>query len=338
MFNLEAIVDLPLIWFGLIMAAVLLYVILDGFDLGIGVLFPFAPSDQCRDRMMNSIAPFWDGNETWLVMGGGGLFAAFPLAYAVLMPALYIPVIIMLLGLIFRGVAFEFRFKAVTSRRLWDYAFHFGSLVAVFMQGAILGAVVQGVAVEGRRFAGGPFDWLNAYSVMTGLALIFGYALLAATWLIMKTEDVTQAWARKVAAYVLGYVGLFLAIVSISMPVMNADVARFWFSLPNLFYLAPVPLVTAILFVLIWRDLRAGSEYRPFLLSIGIFLMGYLGLGISLWPWIVPFAITFRQAAAAPESQSLLLVGTVVMLPVVLAYTGYCYYLFRGKASHEGAY
>ncbi|MBI9086465.1 MAG: cytochrome d ubiquinol oxidase subunit II [Desulfobacterales bacterium] len=338
MFNLEAIVDLPLIWFGLIMTAVLLYVILDGFDLGIGVLFPFAPSDQCRDRMMNSIAPFWDGNETWLVMGGGGLFAAFPLAYAVLMPALYIPVTIMLLGLIFRGVAFEFRFKAVTSRRLWDYAFHFGSLVAVFMQGAILGAVVQGVAVEGRRFAGGPFDWLNAYSVMTGLALIFGYALLAATWLIMKTEDVTQAWARKVAAYVLGYVGLFLAIVSISMPVMNADVARLWFSLPNLFYLAPVPLVTAILFVLIWRHLRMGSEYRPFFLSIGIFLMGYIGLGISLWPWIVPFAITFRQAAAAPQSQSLLLVGTVVMLPVVLAYTGYCYYLFRGKASHESAY
>lgn len=338
MFNLEAIVDLPLIWFALIMTAVLLYVILDGFDLGIGVLFPFAPSDQCRDRMMNSIAPFWDGNETWLVLGGGGLFAAFPLAYAVLMPALYIPVIIMLLGLIFRGVAFEFRFKAVASRRLWDFAFHFGSLVAVFMQGAILGAVVQGVAVDGRQFAGSSFDWLNAYSVMTGLALIFGYALLSATWLIMKTEDVTQAWARKVAAYVLGYVGLFLAIVSISMPMMNADVARLWFSLPNLYYLFPVPLVTVILFVLIWRDLRLGSEYRPFFLSIGIFLMGYIGLGISLWPWIVPFAITFRQAAAAPESQSLLLVGTVVMLPVVLAYTGYCYYLFRGKASHESAY
>jgi cytochrome bd ubiquinol oxidase subunit II len=288
--------------------------------------------------MMNSIAPFWDGNETWLVLGGGGLFAAFPLAYAVLMPALYIPVIIMLLGLIFRGVAFEFRFKAVRSQRLWDYAFHFGSLVTAFSQGVIIGAAVQGVAVAGRRFAGGPFDWLNAYSVMTGVALIFGYALLGGTWLIMKTEDVTQAWARKVAAYVLGYVGLFLAIVSISMPMMNSDVAALWYGHPTIYYLLPVPVVTALLFARIWWDLRRGSEYGPFLLSIGIFLMGYLGIGLSLWPYIVPFAITFRQAAAAPESQSLLLVGAVVMLPVVLAYTAYCYYTFRGKASHESAY
>jgi cytochrome d ubiquinol oxidase subunit II len=339
MFSFESFLDLPLIWLGLIGTAIFLYVLLDGFDLGIGILFPFAPSDQCRDRMMNSIAPFWDGNETWLVLGGGGLFAAFPLAYAILMPALYFPVIIMLLGLIFRGVAFEFRFKAHgRSRRIWDYAFHFGSLVATLMQGMILGAFVQGVKVSGRSFAGGPFDWLNAYSVMTGVALVFGYALLGATWLVMKTDEGTQEWARRSASYVLGYVGLFLGIVSLSMPMMNADVRALWFSVPNLFYLLPVPLVTAGLFVFIWRDLHRGEEYRPFLMSLGVFLMGYIGLSISLWPWLVPFEVTFRQAAAAPTSQSLLLIGTVFLLPLVLAYTGFCYYLFRGKASHESAY
>ena len=338
MFSFEGFVDLPLIWFGLIGTAIFLYVLLDGFDLGVGILFPFAPTDQCRDRMMSSIAPFWDGNETWLVLGGGGLFAAFPLAYSILMPALYIPVIFMLLGLIFRGVAFEFRFKANRSRPVWDYAFHFGSLVATFMQGMILGAFVQGVKVSGRGFAGGPFDWLNAYSVMTGMALVFGYALLGSTWLVMKTEDNTQAWARKCAAYVLGYVGLFLAIVSISMPLMNPGIKALWFSLPTFFYLLPIPMVTVGLFVMIWRDLHKGNELRPFLLSLGVFLTGYLGLGISLWPWLVPFEITFRQAAAAAPSQSLLLVGTAVMLPLVLAYTGYCYYIFRGKATHESAY
>ena len=339
MFSFESFLDLPLIWYGLLGTALFLYVLLAGFDLGLGILFPFAPSDQCRDRMMNSIAPFWDGNETWLVLAGGGLFAAFPLAYAILMPALYIPVILMLLGLIFRGVAFEFRFKAVgRSRLIWDYSFHFGSLTAAFMQGMLLGAFVRGVEVQGRSFAGGPFDWLNAYSVMTGVAIIFGYALLGATWLVMKTDGITQEWARKGASYVLGYVGVFLGIVSISMPMMNSDVRTLWFSLPNLFYLLPVPLVTAFLFVMIWRDLHQGRENRPFFLSIGVFLMGYIGLAISLWSWLVPFQITFRQAAAAPTSQSLLLVGTVVMLPVVLAYTAFCYYLFRGKVSHESAY
>ena len=322
MFNFATFLDLPLIWYALIGVALFLYVLLDGFDLGVGILFPFAPSDQCRDRMMNSIAPFWDGNETWLVLGGGGLFAAFPLAYAILMPAFYIPVILMLLGLIFRGVAFEFRFKAVRSRRVWDYAFHFGSIVATFMQGMLLGAFVQGVKVDGRSFAGGPFDWLNAYSVMVGMALVFGYALLGATWLVMKTDGITQEWARRCAAYVLSYVGLFLAIVSISMPMMNPGVRALWFSLPNLYLLLPIPLCSVALLILIWRDLHKGKEYRPFFLSFGVFVTGYLGLGISLWPWLVPFQVTFRQAAAAGPSQSLLLVGTLVMLPVVLTYTG----------------
>ncbi len=339
MFSFESFVDLPLIWWGLIATAIFLYVLLDGFDLGVGILFPFAPSEQCRDRMMNSIAPFWDGNETWLILGGGGLFAAFPLAYVVLMPALYLPVIIMLLGLIFRGVAFEFRFKDTGKfRRIWDIAFHFGSLLAAFMQGMIIGTIVQGIEVDGRSFAGSAFDWLSAYSVMTGVALIFGYALLGATWLVMKTDGETQEWARKSASYAIGYVAIFLAIVSISMPIMNPEIRALWFSLPNFFFLFPIPTASLILLIMIWRDLQAGREYRPFLLSFGVFLTGYLGIAISMWPYVVPFEITFRQAAAAPESQSLLLVGTVIMLPLILLYVGFCYYIFRGKASHESAY
>jgi cytochrome bd ubiquinol oxidase subunit II len=339
MFSLEGFVDLPLVWYGLIATAIFLYVLLDGFDLGVGILFPFAPSDSCRNRMMNSIAPFWDGNETWLVLGGGGLFAAFPLAYAILMPALYMPVILMLLGLIFRGVAFEFRFKATgRSRKLWDYSFHFGSLGATFMQGMLLGAFVQGVEIQGRSFAGGAFDWLNAYSVMVGAALVFGYALLGATWLVMKTDGITQEWARKCAGYVLGYVGIFLGLVSISMPMMNADVKALWFSLPNFFYLLPIPVSSLVMLVMIWRGLHKGKERLPFFMSVGVFLTGYLGLGISLWPWLVPFNVSFRQAAAVPESQSLLLVGTIVMLPLILGYVGYCYYLFRGKSSDETLY
>lgn len=339
MFSLEHIIDLPLVWGGLIATAVFFYVLLDGFDLGCGILFPFAPSHKCRDRMMNSIAPFWDGNETWLVLGGGGLFAAFPLAYAVLMPALYIPVILMLLGLILRGVAFEFRFKAQVGHRfLWDYAFHGGSLLAAFMQGIILGGYVQGIEVTGRSFSGGPFDWLTPFALMTGVGVVFGYALLGATWLVMKTEDDTQKWARKTAGYVLGVVGVFMGLVSLSVPFLNKDIAEFWFSTPNIWLLMPIPLVTGVLFLLIWRDLRGGAEYRPFLSSLGIFLLGYLGLGISLWPWAVPFVFTLEQAAAAPEPQSFLLVGAVVMLPIILAYTAYSYYVFRGKSGHEPHY
>lgn len=340
MFDFSATLNLPLIWGMLIAAAVFLYVFLDGFDLGVGILFPFAPSDKCRDRMMNSIAPFWDGNETWLVLGGGGLFAAFPLAYAILMPAFYMPIVMMLMGLIMRGVAFEFRFKASSrSRPVWDYVFHFGSLIAAFCQGLILGAFVQGVEVSGRQFSGGPFDWATGFSLMTGIAMVFGYALLGATWLVMKTEDITQAWSRKVAAYALVFVGAAMILVSICMPFMNQVIEHFWFSTPNIYYLACIPLLTASLFVIVWRDLqRQVAEYRPFLASIGIFLLGYLGLGLSLFPWIIPFHYQLSDAAASGPSLSLLLVGVVPLLPLILSYTAYCYYIFRGKTSHEHIY
>ena len=336
MFSFESFLDLPLIWYGLIATVIFLYVLLDGFDLGVGILFPFAPTDACRNRMMNSIAPFWDGNETWLVLGGGGLFAAFPLAYAILMPAFYLPIILMLLGLIFRGVAFEFRFKATgKSRRIWDYSFHVGSLVATFMQGMVLGTFVHGIAVEGRNFAGGPFDWLSPFSFMTGAGLVSGYALLGATWTIMKTEGDTQDWARKCARYMMLCVALFMGLVSLAMPLMNKDIKDLWFSMPNILWLQPMPILSVVFCVMLWRDLGAGREFRPFFLTLGIFLMNYIGIGVSTWPWLVPFKVTLWHAAAAPESQSLLLLGTVFLLPCVLAYTGYCFWVFRGKASHE---
>jgi cytochrome d ubiquinol oxidase subunit II len=338
MFSFENFIDLPLIWVIIIAGAIFLYVLLDGFDLGVGILLPFAPSNQCRYRMINSIAPFWDGNETWLVLGGGGLFAAFPLAYAILLPAFYIPIILMLLGLIMRGVAFEFRFKA-DKKWFWDYVFHFGSVDAAFSQGMILGAFVQGVEVNGRDFAGNPLDWANAFSLMTGIALVFGYTLLGSTWLIMKTDHITQQWAKKVASYVLIFIAIFMCLVSITMPFVHPQVMNIWFTLPNFYYLISIPIITTILFLFIWYDLHQNHhEYRPFFCSIGIFFMGYLGLGISIFPWLIPYQYTIWDAAAYGPSLSLMLCGVIPLLPLILTYTGYCYYVFRGKSNHDTMY
>lgn len=341
MFSFADYIDLPLVWGGIIAGAVLLYVLLDGFDLGIGILFPFAPNDKCRDRMMHSIAPFWDGNETWLVLGGGGLFAAFPLAYSIVMPALYVPILLMLVCLIFRGVAFEFRFKADTSRKLWDYAFHFGSLGAAFLQGVILGGIVQGIEIKDRAFAGSQFDWLSDFSVMTGVATVAGYALLGATWVFMKAEGDLQNWARKCAKYVFIYVLGFMALVSLWVPFLGVKIEERWFGGNNLYYLMPVPIITGLLFLSLWIGLQRDDgkrDWLPFLLALGIFAMGYIGLAISLWPNIVPYDLTLWQAAASPKSQSLLLVGVSVMLPVILGYTGWCYYIFRGKTDDSHGY
>ena len=339
MFDFSPVLDLPLIWGGIIATAIFLYVLLDGFDLGVGILFPFAPSEECRHKMMNSIAPFWDGNETWLVLGGGGLLAAFPLAYAILLPAFYIPIILMLLGLIFRGISFEFRFKArKKTRKIWDYSFHFGSLTAAFFQGLILGSYVQGVAIQGRAFGGGPFDWLSLFSIMTGIALVFGYALLGATWTIMKTDEKTQQWARKITLPILFCVALFMGVVSLWVPLLKDELFHRWFSLPNLIYLSPVPLLTAGAFLTLYMSLIKKKEIAPFFLSISLFSLGYLGLAISLWPWIVPYQVSLWDAAADTKSLSLMLVAVILFLPFVLGYTGYVYYIFRGKSSEHELY
>ena len=331
---------LPLIWGGLIVFAIFLYVLLDGFDIGIGILFPFAPEDNCRSKMMNSIAPFWDGNETWLVLGGGGLLAAFPLAYSVLMPALYLPIIFMLIALVFRGVAFEFRFKSgPKSRPIWDYSFHFGSLFAAFCQGIILGAIIQGFSVEGRAFSGGSFDWLTAFSLMSGLALMVGYSLLGCTWLIFKTDGITQEWARSTALYILVYFIFFIGVVSLWTPHLNQHLYARWFTWPNILYLSPIPIALGFCFIRFIRSIKhKNSEMQPFLLTLIMFILCFIGLVVGLWPWIIPYHIAFTEAAAAPESQLFLLSGAIFILPVILGYTAYSYYVFRGKVSHEQMY
>jgi cytochrome bd ubiquinol oxidase subunit II len=324
-------IDLPLLWAAIIVVGVVMYVLLDGFDLGVGILFPFLPTDEDRDLAMSSVAPIWDGNETWLVLGGAGLFAAFPLAYAVILPGTYLPLLIMLLGLIFRGVAFEFRFKAQKSRHWWDKAFHYGSLAATVAQGLVLGTFIQGFEVEDRQFVGGMLDWLTPFSLMTGAALISGYALLGATWLIMKTEGPLQHRCFRLARGLLLAVLVFVGIVSLWTPLLNPEIAERWFSWPNIAYLSPVPVVTALVAFSLWRSLEGRREVLPFVLSMALFLLSFLGLGISLWPNVIPPDISIWEAAAPPETQIFILIGVAILLPVILAYTGFTYFVFRGK-------
>jgi cytochrome d ubiquinol oxidase subunit II len=330
--------DLTLIWALLIATAVFLYVVMDGFDLGVGILFPVLRSRDDRDVAVNSVAPVWDGNETWLVLGGGGLFAAFPLAYATILPALYMPLILMLLALVFRGVAFEMRFRAISAaaRRWWDRSFSWGSTMAAFCQGIALGALVQGIRVEGRAYAGGWWDWLTPFSVLTGLALVCGYALLGACWLLWKTDGTLQAFCRKLARS-LGLATLcFIAAVSLAMLGLSAPFRARWLTFPAILMAAPVPLLVAALAWRFYRALAALEEVMPFLCALGLFLLSYAGLGISLWPMIVPPSVTIWQAATHPSSQRFLLVGAAVLVPMILAYTGYVYWLFRGKVAAGG--
>ncbi|MBS7542084.1 cytochrome d ubiquinol oxidase subunit II [Ancylobacter oerskovii] len=322
---------LPVIWALLLAVAIALYVVLDGFDLGIGILFPFARSEVEKDQMMNSVAPFWDGNETWLILGGGGLLVAFPLAYSILMPALYLPVIFMLLALVFRGVAFEFRHVADTSRFLWNIAFAGGSTLAAFFQGVLLGGFVQGMKVENNAFAGGPLDWATPFALLCGLGVTAGYALIGAVWLILKTDGAAQARARQHARLLLPVVLVFMGLVSLWTPLAFPRIAERWFSLPNFYYLAPIPVVTLLLAGFVWRWLERGHEHLPFLGVIGLFLLGYLGIGVSIFPHLVPPTLTVWETAAAPASQVFMLIGTVFMLPLILGYVAFVYWTFRGK-------
>jgi cytochrome d ubiquinol oxidase subunit II len=322
---------LPLISAGVIGLAVAMYVVLDGFDLGIGILFPYFPSETERDQLMNSIAPFWDGNETWLVLGGTALFVAFPLAYAVILPAVYLPVILMLLGLVFRGVAFEFRWVAKPHHRRWDVAFASGSSVAAFAQGLILGGVLSGIPVAGGAFAGGAFSWLNPFSLMCGCALIVGYALIGACWIAMKTSAAAEARARRQARLLLGAFIFFIVLVSIWTPLAFPRVAQRWFSWPNILYLSPVPAITAALAITCWRALPGRHPTLAFYSAVGLFVVAFVGLLISTLPYLVPPVITLWQAAAAPRSQAFMLSGMAIMIPVILGYTVFVYRTFRGK-------
>jgi cytochrome bd ubiquinol oxidase subunit II len=332
------VLDLAPLWTILLALAVFYYVVFDGFDLGVGMLYGLARDDAARTTIMNSVAPVWDGNETWLVFGGLGLLAAFPLAFAIIIPAVYFPILMMLLALVFRGVAFEFRFKHVALRRLWDGAFCGGSLVATFAQGVVLGTFIQGFKVEGRHFAGSSFDWVSPFPIAIGGALMFGYGLLGACWLILKTEGELQDWARRAAGICLVAVLVAIAAVSIWTPLARVEIAQRWFSWPNIAFLSPVPIVTALIAFGEWEALRRRHELTPFLGAIALFLMSFIGIAISLWPMIVPYHYTLWQTASSPSTQAFLLIGTLFLLPVILMYTAWSYWVFRGKVSGAAGY
>jgi cytochrome bd ubiquinol oxidase subunit II len=323
--------DLVPIWTLLLAFTVAYYVLFDGFDLGVGMLYRLAPRAAWRPIIMRSILPVWDGNETWLVLGGLGLLGAFPLAFTIIIPAVYFPVIIMLLALVFRGVAFEFRFKSPLAQRFWDAGFSIGSAIATLAQGVVLGTFIQGFNVSGRQFAGSSLDWVSLFAALTAVSLVFGYGLLGAGWLIMKTDGELQAWSRRAARVCL--VGVVLAIVAVSIwtPLLNERVAHRWFSLPNLFWLLPIPVLTALVAISIWLAVDRDNEFWPLLGAVLLFLLSFLGIAVSLWPFIVPYQYTLWQAAADESTQAFLLIGTLLLIPLILVYTAWSYWVFRGK-------
>ena len=331
-------IDFVPVWTVILGLGVFLYVLLDGFDLGVGILYGFAPNREARNLVMNSIAPIWDGNETWLVLGSVGLLAAFPIAFGIIIPAVYFPVLIMLLALVFRGTSFEFRFRDAEHRTFWDHAFNYGSAIATFAQGIVLGSFIQGFENDGKHFTGGSFDCFTPFSIFTGVALIFGYALLGAGWLILKTEGELQAWARRLGRICLLTVGLAVLVVSLWTPLAYPVIAARWFSWPNIAFLAPVPVITAALALWEWRAISGKAEVAPFAAAVALFAMSYLGVAISLWPTIVPHNITLWEAASSPSTQAFLAVGTLFLLPVILMYTGWSYWVFRGKVRADIGY
>ena len=331
--------DLPLIWAIVILFGIMMYIMMDGFDLGIGILYPFFAEKEDRDVMMNTIAPVWDGNETWLVLGGAGLLAAFPLAYAVVLSAFYMPIILMLLALILRGVAFEFRFKAKEhERHFWDKAFIFGSVAATFFQGMILGAYIHGIQVVDGRYAGGPLDWITPFSLFTAVGLLVTYALLGATWLILKTSGELQTTSYRLARNMAFVLLAFIVAVSIWTPLLNQDIAARWFTFPNMLWLSPVPMMVVGFFLLLQRALSKRANTSPFVYALSLVFLGYLGLGISIWPNIIPPDISIYAASSPSQSQSFALVGALIIIPLIIAYTAWGYYVFRGKVSASDHY
>jgi cytochrome bd ubiquinol oxidase subunit II len=327
------------VWFGVIGFGVLMYVLLDGFVLGLGILAPFAEDEGQLDHMMNTAAPIWDGNETWLVLGGAGLLAAFPKAYAIVLSALYLPVLLMLIALVFRGVAFEFRFKATRAKPFWGAAFALGSVFAAFAQGVILGALVEGMPLQEGKYVGGAFDWFSPFSMLTGVAVVFGYALLGTGWLILKTEGRLQATARILSRPLVLVVVAFMALVSAWLPFLDSRILARWFEGTNFLWLSPVPLLVLVNAVALWRAaMREGRDAAPFLLTLCFFGLGFAGLVLGIWPNIVPPSLSIWDAASPPSSQGFVLAGLVVLLPAILGYTWWSYSVFRGKIAADVGY
>jgi cytochrome d ubiquinol oxidase subunit II len=335
---MNQVLDFVPIWTLILGVAVFFYVLLDGFDLGVGILYGLASNTATRNTIMNSIAPIWDGNETWLVLGGLGLLAAFPLAFAIIIPAVYFPILVMLLALVFRGVAFEFRFRDAEHKTFWDQAFNYGSGIATFAQGVVLGSFIQGFQVSGRMFSGTSFDFLTPFSILTGIALLFGYGLLGAGWLILKTEGELQDAARRQGTVCLIGVLAAIGVVSIWTPIMNPAIASRWFVYPNMLFLSAVPVATAIVALVTWRALQGRAEILPFAGGIGLFVLSFVGIAVSLYPMIVPPHLTLREAASSDRTQAFLLVGTLVLLPTILMYSSWSYWVFRGKVRADIGY
>lgn len=333
------IIDFIPLWTMILALAIFLYVLLDGFDLGVGMIYGLIQDRPSRNLIMNSIAPVWDGNETWLILGGIALLAAFPLAFAIIIPAVYFPIFIMLLALIFRGVSFEYHYRDVEHTTFWDRTFYLGSLIATFAQGIILGALIQGFEVNGREFSGGSLDCFTPFSLFTGLALVFGYGLLGAGWLIIKTEGELQKRVRNIGLWFLKGVVAAIIIVSIWTPFLDPDIANRWFSWPNIAYFSIVPILTAGLVYLGWKSLTQHKyEITPFVVAIGLFLISYIGIGLSLFPMIIPHQYTLWQAASSPKTQAFLIVGTLFLLPIILMYSAWSYWVFRGKVRADIGY
>ncbi|HEY8127937.1 MAG TPA: cytochrome d ubiquinol oxidase subunit II [Hyphomicrobium sp.] len=332
-------IDLPLIWAVIIGFGLMMYVIMDGFDLGIGILFPFVPDRGDRDTMVNTVAPVWDGNETWLVLGGAGLLAAFPLAYSVILSAVYLPIIAMLGGLICRGVAFEFRFKADDAHKpTWDRAFSWGSYVATFSQGIVLGSFINGFEVSNRAYAGGALDWLTPFSIFSGLGLLVAYALLGSTWLILKTEGALQQRMRELAKPIVLALLVAIAIVSLWTPLAHPEIASRWFSFPNIIFFSPVPILVVLSSLAILWTIQRHAHATPFVLALVLVFLGYTGLAISIWPNIIPPSVSIWEAASPPQSLGFALVGALFIIPFILLYTAWAYYVFRGKVKAGEGY
>jgi cytochrome d ubiquinol oxidase subunit II len=327
---------LPIIWAGILAFGILVYVILDGFDLGIGILFGTTGNEAYRRQMMASVAPVWDGNETWLLVIGAGLFGAFPVVYAIFLSAFYLPVILLLIGLIFRGVAFEFRYKTESMRGLWDAGFFLGSLVATFVQGAAIGAMVNGLPIEDGKFVGSTFFWLTPFAVCCGIGLILGFCLLGVTWLILKTEGDVRAWAYRRAPWLLAAVLLFLLVVFVYALALNLQVMHRWIDRPILWIF---PLIGAAAAIGCYLGIQAERDALPFAMTVVIFLCAFGTMAVSFWPYMVPFSLTIEQAAAPTSSLEFLFWGAgLVVLPVILIYTITVYWVFRGKVSEMAGY
>ncbi len=332
-------IDLPLVWALIIGFGIIMYVLMDGFDLGIGILYPTIHGKTDRDVAMHTVAPVWDGNETWLVLGGAGLFAAFPEVYSVVLSALYLPLLFMLLGLIFRGIAFEFRFKASEHwRHVWDKAFFGGSLAATFFQGVALGAYLNGFAVENGQFVGSPLAWIAPFPLFTGLGLVAAYSLLGSAWLVMKTHGHLQHRMREMTKKLSWMLLAAILIISIWTPLRDAEIAARWFSFPNILLLSPVPLLVGVTMLWMRRALAKEHETAPFVCALVLMLLGFVGLGISGWPNILPPDVSIWEAAGPAQSLGFTLVGALFIVPIILMYTAFSYYVFRGKVHPDDEY